>query len=380
MTKRRIRLGMIGGGDGAFIGIVHRIASYIGEEYHLIGGIFSSDLIRSKDFGEALELDSGRVYENINDLIDQESRLPEDQKMEVVVIVTPNFLHYPMAKKLILAGFHVICEKPVTTTYAEALELAKLVEQHKTVFCLTHTYTGYPMVRQMKSMISEGLLGTIQKVDAQYYQGWINPVIHDKEKRATVWRLDPEKAGNSCCMGDIGVHAFNLIEYTTGLEVKRLLSAISTLYEDNPLDVDGTALLQFDLGVIGMVRASQIATAEENNLSVAVYGDKGALKWEQENPNYLYYLREHEPRQVLKPGNPYNSEFAEESAKLAAGHPEGIFDAMGNIYKGMAKAVRGEPYREGAFPTIRDGVRGMQFIEKVLESAAKGNVWVDFAV
>ncbi|MEM6522352.1 MAG: Gfo/Idh/MocA family oxidoreductase [Bacteroidota bacterium] len=378
MTKRRIKLGMIGGGHSAFIGIVHRIASYMGEQYSLVGGAFDADFTRSKDFAETLELDSGRVYESIDNLIDAESQLPEGEKMEVVVIVTPNFLHYSMAKKLILAGFHVICEKPVTTTYAEALDLAKLLEQCKTEFCLTHTYTGYPMVRQMKSMINEGLIGAIQKVDAQYYQGWINPVIHDKEKRATVWRLDPEKAGASCCMGDIGVHAFNMIEYTTGLKVKRLLSDINTLYEDNPLDVDGTALLRLDHSVRGIVRASQIATAEENNLSIAVYGDRGGLKWEQENPNYLYYLRENEPQKVLKPGNLYNSEFAEESTKLAAGHPEGIFDAMGNIYNGMAKAIRGESYRAGAFPTIQDGLRGMNFIEKVLESAAKGNIWVQF--
>lgn len=378
MANQRIKLGMIGGGHGAFIGIVHRIAAYMGEDYNLIGGAFDVDYEKAKDFAEGLELDSSRVYENIDVLIERENQLPTGERMEAVIIVTPNFLHYSMAKKLILGGFHVICEKPVTTTYKEALDLNQLIKEQNVVFCLTHTYTGYPMVRQMKTMIKEGALGSIQKVDAQYYQGWINPVIHDKDKRKTVWRLDPEKAGASCCMGDIGVHAFNLIEYTTGMEVKCLLSDINTLYEDNPLDVDGTALLRLDNDVRGIVRASQIATAEENNLQIAVYGDQAGLKWEQENPNYLYYLKEGEPMQVLKPGNPYNSDFAEESTKLAPGHPEGIFDAMGNIYSGTAKAIRGEQYREGAYPTIRDGVRGMNFIEKVLESAAKGNVWVDF--
>ncbi len=378
MATRKIRLGMIGGGHGAFIGIVHRIAAYMGEDYHLVGGSFDSDYSQAKDFAEGLELDLSRVYDTVDSLTEQEQKLPIDQRMEVVVIVTPNFLHYSMAKKLIEANFHVICEKPVTTTYEEALDLERLVNEHNVVFCLTHTYTGYPMVRQMKTMIKEGAIGKIQKVDAQYYQGWINPVIHEKEKRATVWRLDPEKAGSSCCMGDIGVHAFNLIEYTTGMEVQRLLSDINTLYEDNPLDVDGTALLRLNGDVRGMVRASQIATAEENNIRIAVYGDKGGLKWEQENPTYLYYLREGEPAQVLKPGNPYNSDFAQESTKLAPGHPEGIFDAMGNIYKGTAKAIRGEKYTEGAFPTIADGVRGMRFIELVLDSAHLGNVWVEF--
>ncbi len=378
MATRKIKLGMIGGGHGAFIGIVHRIAAYMGEDYHLVGVAFDSDYSRAKDFAEGLELDLSRVYDTVDSLIEQEQNLPKDERMEVVVIVTPNFLHYSMAKKLIGANFHVICEKPVTTTYEEALDLERLVNEHNVVFCLTHTYTGYPMVRQMKTMIKEGAIGKIQKVDAQYYQGWINPVIHEKEKRATVWRLDPEKAGSSCCMGDIGVHAFNLIEYTTGMEVQRLLSDINTLYEDNPLDVDGTALLRLNGDVRGMVRASQIATAEENNIRIAVYGDKGGLKWEQENPTYLYYLREGEPAQVLKPGNPYNSDFAQESTKLAPGHPEGIFDAMGNIYKGTAKAIRGEKYTEGAFPTIADGVRGMRFIELVLDSAHLGNVWVEF--
>ena len=378
MATRKIKLGMIGGGHGAFIGIVHRIAAYMGEDYHLVGGAFDSDYSRAKDFAEGLELDLSRVYDTVDSLIEQEQNLPKDERMEVVVIVTPNFLHYSMAKKLIGANFHVICEKPVTTTYEEALDLERLVNEHDVVFCLTHTYTGYPMVRQMKTMIKEGAIGKIQKVDAQYYQGWINPVIHEMAKRTTVWRLDPEKAGASCCMGDIGVHAFNLIEYTTGMEVQKLLSDINTLYEDNPLDVDGTALLRLNGDVRGMVRASQIATAEENNLRIAVYGDKGGLKWEQENPTYLYYLREGEPAQVLKPGNTYNSDFAQESTKLAPGHPEGIFDAMGNIYKGTAKAIRGEKYIDGAFPTIGDGVRGMRFIELVLDSAHQGNVWVEF--
>ncbi|MGD1960927.1 MAG: Gfo/Idh/MocA family protein [Fulvivirga sp.] len=378
MATKRIKLGMIGGGHGAFIGIVHRIAAYMGEDFNLIGGAFDIDHRQSQDFAVGLELDPSRIYDSIDTLITQENKLPEQDRMEVIVVVTPNYLHYPMAGKLIKGRFHVICEKPVTTTYEEALDLQQLVKEYGVVFCLTHTYTGYPMVRQMKSMIKEGVIGGIQKVDAQYYQGWINPVIHDKEKRKTVWRLDPEKAGLSCCMGDIGVHAFNMIEYTTGMEVKQLLSDINTLYEDNVLDVDGTALLRLENDVRGIVRASQIATGEENNLQISIYGDKGALKWEQENPNYLYHLVEGRPMQVLKPGNSYNSEFAEESTKLAPGHPEGIFDAMGNIYKGTAKAIRGETYREGAFPTIHDGVRGMNFIEKALDSAAKGNVWVDF--
>lgn len=373
----KIRLGMIGGGLSSFIGIVHRIASYIGEEYTLVGGAFDTDFDNALKFANQLELDPSRTYPNIDTFIEKETSLPADQRIEAVVVVTPNFLHYPMAKQLIQAGFHVICEKPVTNTAAEAIELEELVNKHQVVFALTHTYTGYPMVRQMKSMIADGVIGDIQKVDSQYYQGWINPVIHDADKRKSVWRLDPEKAGQSCCMGDIGVHAFNMIEYTTGLKTLKVLSDLNTLYEDNPLDIDGTAMLRFENDVRGLVRASQIATAEENSLRISVYGTKGALKWEQEDPNYLYHLQEDKPIQVLKPGHVYASDMAKESTKMAPGHPEGIFDSMANLYVGAAKAMRGESYIEGSFPTIRDGVRGMKFIEAVLESDKNGNSWTD---
>ncbi|MEQ9286044.1 MAG: Gfo/Idh/MocA family oxidoreductase [Cyclobacteriaceae bacterium] len=376
MAKKKIRLGMIGGGHGSFIGILHRVAAYMGEDYNLIGGAFDFDYDRGKQFAEELELDLNRVYENIDVFIEKESALPETERIEAVVIVTPNFLHYSMAKKLISAGFNVICEKPVTTTAAEAIELEELVKKHKVVFALTHTYTGYPMVRQMKTMIAQGMIGDIQKVDSQYYQGWINPVIHDKAERGKVWRLDPAKAGISSCIGDIGVHAFNMIEYTTGLEVEKVLADLNTLYDDNQLDVDGTVLLRLNKGIRGIVRGSQIATGEENNLQIAVYGTKGGLKWEQENPNYLYFLKEGEPYQVLKPGNPYNAEFTQDSTKMAPGHPEGIFDSMGNIYKGAARAIRSESNGfDGSYPTIRDGVRGMQFIEATVESSQNGNVW-----
>lgn len=377
MSHRKIRLGMIGGGHSSFIGIVHRIASYIGEQYTLVGGAFDTDYDRAIDFAKQLELDPARAYRNIDAFVAGENALPADKRIEAVVVVTPNFLHYPMAKQLIQAGFHVICEKPVTNTAAEAVELEELVKKHKVVFALTHTYTGYPMVRQMKSMIAAGIIGEIHKVDSQYYQGWINPVIHDKEKRKGVWRLDPTKAGQSCCMGDIGVHAFNMIEYTTGLTTTKVLSDLNTLYEDNPLDIDGTAMLRFSNGASGLVRASQIATAEENDLRISVFGKKGSLKWAQEDPNYLYYLPEGGIMQVLKPGHEYNSEFAKISTKMAPGHPEGIFDSMANLYTGAAKAIRGESYIDGAFPTIRDGVRGMKFIEAVLASNKAGNSWTE---
>ena len=374
--EKRIRLGLMGGGLSSFIGIVHRIAAYMGENYTLVGGVFDIDHAKGNEFATQLGLDLSRSYDTIDYFIQQENQLPVDQRIQVVSILTPNFLHYEMAKKLVSAGFHVICEKPITVTVSEALDLQVLVQKYQVVFALTHTYTGYPMVRQMKEMIANGVIGRIQKVDAQYYQGWINPFIHDEEKRKGVWRLNPKMSGQSCCMGDIGVHAFNLIEYTTGLEVDEVLADLDTMYTDNPLDVDGSTLLRMKNGSKGIIRASQIATGEENNIIIAVYGEKGALKWEQEHPMYLKHLQEDQPAQIYKPGNGYNSAFAQESTKIAPGHPEGLFDAMGNIYKGVAQAINGKETRSGSFPTVNDGVRGMQFIEAVLSSSSQGQKWV----
>ncbi len=375
--KGRIKLAMIGGGPDSLIGIVHRIAAYMGEKYQLVGGAFSIDEEVSKQFASDLELDPSRTYSTIEQFISEENKLPEEERVEVVTIATPNFLHYSMAKQLLEGGFHVICEKPVTMNAEEAIELKALVDKHNKVFAVTHTYTGYPMVRQMRSMIADGVIGKVQKVDAQYYQGWINPFIHETEKRKSVWRLDPAKSGISCCMGDIGVHAFNMLEYTSGLKINKVLSDLDTMYDDNPLDVDGTVLLRLDNQVKGNIRASQIATGEENNIQIAIYGEKGALKWGQENPNYLYYLTDDKPLQVLKPGHAYNSEFEKQSVKLPPGHPEGMFDAMGNIYSGVAKALRGKDFIAGSFPDINDGVRGMQFIEAVVKSSKSNNVWIE---
>lgn len=376
MTKKRIRWGMIGGGQGAFIGIAHRIAAYMGERYELVGGAFDVNYQQGLSFAESLELNTDRVYADVDTLIEKENIRPIDERIEVVSIVTPNFLHYEMAKKLLEGGFHVICEKPMTVTSAEAETLQELVDRTGKQFCLTHTYTGYPMVRQMKAMITAGEIGDIQRIDVQYYQGWINPFIHEVEKRKSVWRLDPARSGISCCMGDIGLHAFNLAEYTTGLTIDALLADLNYLYEDNPLDVDGTVLIRMGKAK-GVIRSSQIATGEENNLTIQVYGKAGGLKWRQEQPTELTLLKEGMPAQTLKPGNPYNAPITSDATKMAPGHPEGIFDAMGNIYKGMARAVREEPIADGEFPTVLDGVRGMQFIEKVVQSNRDGNTWVN---
>ncbi|MDO7604020.1 MAG: Gfo/Idh/MocA family oxidoreductase [Flavobacteriaceae bacterium] len=373
----KIRLGILGGGGDSLIGVVHRIASNMFDRYELVGGCFNPNVEENKSFANRIGVPINRVYASFDVLIEEELKLPVEERMEVISVLTPNFLHFPMAKKLLEKGFNVICEKPLTTTHAEALELEAIQKEKQTVFAVTYTYTGYPMVRQMKDMIRRGVLGTIQKVDLQYYQGWINSVIHKPEERAKVWRLDPKKGGLSCCIGDIGTHAFDMLEYVTGMEVKKLLADLNYLYEDNPLDIDGTVLIRMSEYCKGVIRASQIATAEENNFTVQIYGSEGSLKWRQENPNELVHLTEGLPMQVLKPGHDYLSDFSLDSSKIPPGHPEGIFDSMGNIYNGVAKALRNEVHDEGAFPTLHDGVRGMLFIEKVLDSNANGNTWVD---
>lgn len=373
----KIRLGIIGGGGDSLIGVLHRIASYMNDNYEIVGAVFNPIWEENINFAKEIDVNTDRIYKDFDTFIAKETALPKEERIEVVSVLTPNFLHFPMAKRLIENGFHVICEKPLTTTFEEAKILEDTLDKSNTVFAITYTYTGYPMVRQMREMIKEGDIGSIQKVDIQYYQGWINSIIHDKEQRKTVWRLDPEKAGISCCIGDIGTHAFNMAEYLSGMDIQSVLADLNYLYEDNVVDIDGTVLIRYSEFVKGVIRASQIATGEENGLSVKVYGSKGSLKWEQENPNYLYYSSGDKPLQVLKPGHAYNSELSLSGTKLPPGHPEGIFDSMANIYLGVAKAIRKEPYNLGEFPVMRDGVRGMKFIEQCVASHKAGNVWID---
>ncbi|HEX9828396.1 MAG TPA: Gfo/Idh/MocA family oxidoreductase [Flavobacteriaceae bacterium] len=373
----KIKLGILGGGGDSLIGVLHRIASAMYDKYQVVGGVFNPIWEENIGFAEKIGLPTNRIYKDFDTLIAEELKLPVNERMQVVSILTPNFLHFPMAKKLLENGFHVICEKPMTTTYEEAKVLYETLKMAKTVFAVTYTYTGYPMVRQMRELVKEGALGKIQKVDAQYYQGWINHIIHDKEKRSTTWRLNPEKSGISCCIGDIGTHAFDMLEYVSGLRIESVLADLNYLYEDNKMDIDGTVLLRCTNNVKGLICASQIATGEENSFVVKIYGERAGLKWEQENPNYLYLMEDGKPLRLLKPGHSYNSELSLDGTKLPPGHPEGIFDSMGNIYKGVAKAINKEPYDHGEYPTIIDGVRGMNFIEKAVESHQKGNVWVN---
>lgn len=374
---KKIKYGMIGGGIGAFIGDAHRRAARLCNDFELVGGVFDVDYNRSKEFSRQQGIEISRCYESVDSLIKTELALPVDQRMAVISIVTPNSLHYPFAKKLLSNGFNVVCEKPMTLTIEEALDLENLVTKNSLSFALTHTYTGYPMVRQMKELIANGSIGTIQRIDAQYYQGWVNAIIHGTDNRITrVWKLDPNQVGGTSCMGDIGVHAFNLIEYTTGMKVKEVLSDLNSVKEGFKLDVDGTVLLHFDNNAKGVIRSSQVCAGEENNLSIGVYGSNASLKWSQENPNYLYMLSSSEPIKIYKPAHAYNGEFAEGSHTMKAGHPEGYYEALANIYKGVARSIRSEVVNPGEYPTVHDGVRGMKFIHSVLASHNTGNKWI----
>ncbi len=373
----KIKMGMIGGGIGAFIGDAHRRASRICNDYELVCGVFDVDYEKSREFAIKEGIDLKRCYKSVDAMIKAELSLSAKQRMEVAAIVTPNALHYPFAKKLLNAGFHLVCEKPMTMTVKEALDLEKLVAKTKRTFALTHTYTGYPMVRQMRDLIAKGVLGNIQRIDAQYYQGWINSIIYGTGSRITgIWRLDPKHAGVSSCMGDIGVHAFNLIEYTTGLEIKEVLSDLSSVKEGIKLDLDGTVMIRFNKKLKGVIRASQVCGGLENDIIISVYGSKGSLRWGQENPNYLYLFHDNGPTEIFKPAHGYNDKLAEEGHTMPAGHPEGIYEALANIYKGTARSIRKQKFNPAEFPTVHDGVRGMKFIHAVVNSNAKGNVWV----
>ena len=373
----KIKLGFVGGGNDSLIGVLHKVAAVMFDRYHLVGGVFSSNKEVNVKTADDLGLDQSRIYNDFEEMIDAESKLDLSEKIEAVCILTPNFLHFPMAKKFLENGFHVICEKPLSISLKQAQELKSIKDSKNLVFAVTHTYTGYPMVRQMTKMISEGIIGDIQRVDSTYFQGWINDIIHDKDKRNSTWRLNPEVSGISSCLADIGTHAFNMLELVCGMKVKKILADLNNLYEDNPLDIDVSILVRMENGCKGTIRSTQIATGLENNLNISVYGSKGSLSWEQENPNYLYYYTNDKPLQVLKPGHPYNSKISLDGTKLPAGPPEGIFDAMRIIYRGVARAIRGEKNEKGEFPTIEEGVRGMDFIEKAVKSNENGNIWLE---
>ncbi|MGB1121278.1 MAG: Gfo/Idh/MocA family protein [Saprospiraceae bacterium] len=379
---RKIRMGMVGGGRGAFIGGVHRMAAALDGQIELVCGAFSSNPEKSKASAADFFIAPERAYGSFAEMIETEKKLPEDVRMDVVSIVTPNHVHFAPAKMALENGFHVVCDKPVTFTLAEAKELEKLVEETGLIFALTHNYTGYPMVKQAKAMIKNGEIGTIRKVVVEYPQGWLATKIEDSGQKQAAWRTDPTKSGASGCMGDIGSHAENLAEYITGLKIKELCADLTTFVNGRLLDDDGNVLLRFEGGAKGILHASQISVGEENDLNIRVYGTKGGLQWRQMEPNTLLVKWMDKPTQIYRTGVGELSPEANAHSRIPAGHPEGYLEAFANIYRNVAFCIQARLKGEEVnplyadFPTVSDGVRGMEFIGKLVESNEKGAAWV----
>ena len=380
MTSRKLRMGMVGGGKDAFIGAVHRLAANLDGRIELVAGAFSSNPAKSRESGEHLLLNPNRVYDTYEAMAQAETKLPSDQRIDFVSIVTPNFAHFPAARTFLQAGFNVVCDKPMTLNLDEALELREVVRKSGKVFALTHNYTGYPMVKEARELVNSGEIGKILKIVAEYPQGWLlNPIDQEGQKQAS-WRTDPERAGASGCIGDIGTHAENLARYITGLEIDELCADFTTFVEGRRLEDDGNMLLRYKGGARGVLYASQISAGEENNLVIRVYGTKGSLEWHQEHPNELVVKFQDAPRKTYRRGNSYVSDAAKKFTRLPFGHPEAFIEAFANIYLEAARAIEaevmGQPSPEGLdFPTVDDGVEGMAFIATAVRSAKEGGAW-----
>jgi predicted dehydrogenase len=380
-AKRKLRYGMVGGGQNAFIGAVHRMAANLDGQVELVAGAFSSDVKNSRTTGKQLFLNPGRVYASYAEMAECEAALPADERIDFVSIVTPNFLHAPVATIFLNAGFHVICDKPMTLDLKEAKTLREMVRKTGKVFALTHNYTGYPMVKEARELVRTGKLGKILKVVAEYPQGWLLDKIESEGQKQAAWRADPKKAGATCCLGDIGTHAENLGRYITGLKIESLCAEFTTFIPGRKLEDDANLLLRYQGGAKGVLHCSQISCGEENNLNIRVYGTKGSLAWHQEHPNELKFMAKNEPAKILRRGNNYISDTAKKFTRLPAGHPEAFIEAFANIYLEAIAAIRANiEGKRGTFdfPTVDDGVYGMAFLETAVKSAKSNAKWTKF--
>ena len=379
MEKRKLRGGMVGGGLGALIGPVHRMAATMDGQAEYVAGAFSSDPEKSRKCGEELYLVPSRVYGDYKEMAKKEAALPPDQRIDFVSITTPNVYHFDIARMFLEAGFNVICDKPMTFNLAEAKKLKDIVAKSGKVFALTHNYTGYPMVKQARYMVRQGLLGKVNKVVVEYPQGWLANLLEGGVTSLSIWRMDPQKAGASCCMGDIGTHAENLVRYITGLEIEELCADLSSFIPGNCLDDDGNILIHYKGGAKGIMHASQISTGEENGLNIRIYGTKLGLYWNQEDPNYLVSKNMEGYTTTYSKGNPILCDETQKASRLPFGHPEGFIEAFANIYLEAFKAIRaelaGQPLPTCDYPTVDDGIIGMSFIETVVASAGSDKKW-----
>ena len=380
----RIRMGMVGGGEGAFIGAVHRMAAALDSEIELVCGAFSSDPARSRRSGAALCLPTDRVYDDYCAMMAAEAALPAAQRMQFVAIVTPNHQHFPVAEAALRAGFHVLSDKPATLNLDQALRLREVLSETGLLYGLTHTYTGYPLVKEARARVAAGELGNIRKIVVDYPQGWLADRQEDTGNKQAAWRLDPAQAGISSCMGDIGVHAANLAEYVTGLEISEICSDLCAFVPGRTLDDDGTVLLRFDNGARGVLGASQISVGEENALSLRVYGDKGGLEWRQQDPNTLWLKWPDRPTEMLRAGGAYLGDLAAANTRTPMGHPEGYLEAFANLYQAFAAHIRAREAgqapdeRASDCPGIESAIRGMAFIELAVAASASDVKWHPF--
>ena len=378
---RRLRLGMVGGGEGAFIGGVHRIAARLDDRYELVAGALSSDPERAIQSALALGIAEDRAYGNYEEMAGQEAERGDG--IDVVAIVTPNHVHHAVASTFLEHGIHVICDKPLTISLDLAEDLVRRVRNKELVFGLTHNYTGYPMVRQARAMVREGLLGGIRLVQTEYPQDWLTERLEESGQKQAVWRTDPARSGPAGCVGDIGTHAYNLGAFISGLELSEVCADLSTFVEGRLLDDNAHILLRFTNGGRGMIWASQVAPGNENALKVRVYGEKGGLEWHQEHPNHLHYTPFGEPTRTLTRGGAGHGEAAARVTRIPPGHPEGYLEGFANIYSDVAEAISArlegrEPDPMAMdFPTVEDGARGVRFIEAVVESSSGGGSWVN---
>ncbi|MBB3930765.1 putative dehydrogenase [Kaistia hirudinis] len=377
-SSGRIRLGMVGGGRGAFIGAVHRIASRIDDQYELVAGALSADPEKAKASAGDLGIAPDRSYGSFAEMAKAEAGRADG--IEAVAIVTPNHMHAPAAKAFLEAGIHVICDKPLTTTVAEAEELVQLVKKSGKVFAVTHNYTGYPMIRQARAMVAAGELGEIRLVQAEYPQDWLTERAETAGSKQAEWRTDPKRSGAGGCIGDIGTHAYNLACFVSGLELDELLAQLTTFVPGRLLDDDVQIMLRWKGGAKGLLWASQVAVGNENGLKLRVYGTKGGLEWTQADPNYLWFTKFGEPKQLLTRGGNGAWPEAARVTRVPGGHPEGYLEGFANIYTEAARAILAARNRTALdpaviFPTVEDGLKGMQFIDAAVKSSAAGNVW-----
>ena len=379
---------MVGGGRGAFIGAVHRIAAALDQQVELVCGAFSSDPEKSRASGADLYLPANRCYGSYAEMITSEAALPAEQRMDFVAIVTPNHMHFPPAKLALENGFHVLSDKPATFDLAEAKELAAIVKRTGLLYGLTHNYTGYPLVKQAREMVATGQLGKIRKVVVEYPQGWLSTRLEASGQKQAAWRTDPKRSGAAGSMGDIGTHAENLAEYISGLHISELAADLTSFVKGRKLDDDGNVLLRFKGGAKGVLHCSQISVGEENNLNIRVYGELGGLEWHQREPNTMLVKWPDQPMQVYRTANGYLGNAAKAAGRTPPAHPEGYLEAFANIYKNFANAIRARlEQRKLAkddpaldFPKIADGVRGMAFIEAVVKSSRKNAAWTKLDV